>query len=66
VAGSAVGLLAPDGSPLFLDAVDVKVKLEGVSARVEGGRVHLLLVADADVTALPAPLLEAVLEGVPG
>jgi hypothetical protein len=65
VAGSAVGVLAPDGSPLFLDGVDAKVKLEGVSARVEGGRVHLLLVADADDPAVPAPLLEAVLEGVP-
>lgn len=66
VAGSAVGLLAPDGSPLFLDAVDAKVKLEGVSAHVEHGRIHLLLVADADDPAVPAPLLEAVLEGVPG
>jgi hypothetical protein len=66
VTGSAIGVLAPDGSPLFLDAVDAKVKLEGVSARVEGRRVHLLLVADADNPALPAPLLEAVLEGVPG
>jgi hypothetical protein len=65
VAGSAVGVLAPDGSPQFLDEVDAKVKLEGVSARVEGGRVHLLLVADADDPAVPAPLLEAVLEGVP-
>ncbi|MFP2932770.1 hypothetical protein ACLESO_48015, partial [Pyxidicoccus sp. 3LG] len=46
--GSAVGVLAPTGSPLFLDAVDAKVKLEGVDARVEGGRVHLLLVADAE------------------
>ncbi|MBN1206392.1 MAG: hypothetical protein JXB05_15880 [Myxococcaceae bacterium] len=66
VAGSAVGVLAPDGSPLFLDGIDAKVKLEGVSARAEGGRVHLLLVADADDPAVPAPLLEAVLEGVPG
>lgn len=66
VAGSAVGMLAPDGSPLFLDAVDAKVKLEGVSASVVGGRIHLLLVADADDPAVPAPLLEAVLEGVPG
>ena len=66
VAGSAIGVLAPDGSPLFLDAVDAKVKLEGVSAHVERGRVHLLLVADADDPAEPAPLLEAVLEGVPG
>jgi hypothetical protein len=66
VAGSAVGLLAPDGAPLFLDAVDAKVKLEGVSARLEGERVHLLMVADADDPAVPAPLLEAVLEGAPG
>ncbi|MCP3063007.1 hypothetical protein LXT21_29950 [Myxococcus sp. K38C18041901] len=62
VAGSAVGLLAPDGTPLFLDVVDAKVKLEGVDARVEGGRVHLLLVADADDPSVAAPLLEAVLD----
>jgi hypothetical protein len=66
VAGSAVGVLAPDGSPLFLDGIDAKVKLEGVSARVEGGRIHLLMVADADDPDVPAPLLEAVLEGAPG
>lgn len=62
VTGSAVGVLAPDGTPVFLDAVDAKVKLEGVDARVEGGRVHLLLVADADDPAVAAPLLEAVLD----
>ncbi|MBU8895753.1 hypothetical protein KRR26_09065 [Corallococcus sp. M34] len=61
VTGSAVGLLAPDGTPLFLDGVDVPVKLEGVDARVEGGRIHLLLVADADDPTVAAPLLEAVL-----
>lgn len=66
VKGSAVGVLAADGTPLFLDAVDTVVKLEGVDARVEGGRIHLLLVADADDVAVAAPLLEAVLEGVPG
>jgi hypothetical protein len=65
VVGSAVGVLAPDGSPLFLDMVDAKVKLEGVSAHIESGRVHLLMVADADDPAVAAPLLEAVLEGVP-
>jgi hypothetical protein len=64
VMGSAVGLLAADGSPLFLDGVDAKVKLEGVDARVEGGRIHLLLVADADDPARAAPLFETVLEGV--
>ena len=66
VVGSAVGVLAPDGTPLFLDGVDVKVKLEGVDARLEAGRIHLLLVADADDPATAAPLFEAVLEGVPG
>jgi len=63
VTGSAVGLLAPDGTPLFLDAVDAKVKLEGVSASLRNGRVHLLLVADADDPAVAAPLFEAVLDG---
>lgn len=62
VTGSAVGVLGPDGTPQYLDAVDAKVKLEGVDARVEGGRVHLLLVADADDPAVAAPLLEAVLD----
>ncbi|WNG43302.1 hypothetical protein F0U60_03735 [Archangium minus] len=66
VMGSAVGVLAPDGSPMFLDGVDAKVKLEGVDARVERGRIHLLLVADADDPAQAAPLFETVLEGVPG
>lgn len=66
VMGSAVGVLASDGSPMFLDGVDAKVKLEGVDARVEGGRIHLLLVADADDPAQAAPLFETVLEGVPG
>lgn len=66
VMGSAVGVLAPDGSPMFLDGVDMKVKLEGVDARVERGRIHLLLVADADDPTRAAPLFETVLEGVPG
>ncbi|RKH34767.1 hypothetical protein D7Y13_03285 [Corallococcus praedator] len=65
VKGSAVGVLAPDGTPVYLDAVDAGVKLEGVDARVERGRIHLLLVADADDPSVPAPLLEAVLP-VPG
>ncbi|AKI99562.1 hypothetical protein ATI61_109241 [Archangium gephyra] len=65
VMGSAVGVLAPDGTPMFLDGVDAKVKLEGVDARVEGGRIHLLLVADADDPTQAAPLFETVLEGVP-
>jgi uncharacterized protein DUF6929 len=66
VTGSAVGVLAPDGTPVFLDGVDAKVKLEGVDARVESGRIHLLLVSDADDASRAAPLFEAVLEGVTG
>ncbi|RKH10509.1 hypothetical protein D7V97_13560 [Corallococcus sp. CA053C] len=61
VKGSAVGVLAPDGTPVYLDAVDAALKLEGVDVRVEGGRIHLLLVADADDPSVPAPLLDAVL-----
>jgi hypothetical protein len=45
--------------------VDAKVKLEGVDARVKRGRIHLLLVADADDPAVAAPPFETVLEGVP-
>ncbi len=63
VKGSAVGLLAPDGTPLFLEGVDAPVKLEGVDARLEAGRIHLLLVADADDPAVAAPLLEAEFPG---
>jgi hypothetical protein len=61
VKGSAVGVLAPDGTPIYLDAVDAPVKLGGVDARVEKGRVVVLLVADADDPSAPAPLLEALL-----
>ncbi|MCP3099015.1 hypothetical protein LZ198_09030 [Myxococcus sp. K15C18031901] len=62
VAGSAIGVLAPDGTPMFLDGVDAKVKLEGVDAWVEQGRVHVLLVADADDPTVAAPLMEAALD----
>ncbi|WP_223639521.1 hypothetical protein [Corallococcus sp. EGB] len=65
VTGSAVGVLAPDGTPVYLDAVDAPVKLTGVDARVEKGRVHVLLVADAGDPSVPAPLLDAALP-VPG
>ena len=63
VLGSVVGVLAPDGTPLGLEGVEGRVKLEGVDARVEGGRIRLLLVADADDPARAAPLFEAWLPG---
>jgi hypothetical protein len=65
VVGSAVGMLAPDGSPLWLELVDGKVKLEGVTARVEQGRLHLWLVSDADDPTVIAPLFELTLDDPP-
>jgi len=62
VVGSAVGLLAPDGTPLWLRAVDARVKLEGVEVREESGRLHLWLVSDADDPSVVASLFELVLE----
>lgn len=59
VKGSVAGLLAPDGSPLFLDALDTPVTPGGVEARLEAGRILLLLAAGA-------ALLETALPGAPG
>ena len=55
--GALVGVLG-EGDPRSLDPA---VKVEGVWPEVAGGRIELLLVADADDRAVPAPLLRAVL-----
>ncbi|AKQ69707.1 hypothetical protein A176_006619 [Myxococcus hansupus] len=60
--GSVVGVLAPDGSPLFLDAPEGPVLLTGVDARVEQGRVHVLLISASEVGASPASLQAATLD----
>lgn len=65
VVGSAVGLMSPDGTPLWLQRVEGRVKLEGVTARVEQGRLHLWLVSDADDPRVVAPLLESSLGDPP-
>jgi hypothetical protein len=65
VVGSAVGMLAQDGTPLWLEHVAGKVKLEGVTARVEQGRLHLWLVSDADDSSVVAPLFELTLDDPP-
>ncbi|WP_426756465.1 DUF6929 family protein [Myxococcus sp. Y35] len=62
VGGSVVGMLAPDGSPLFLDAPAGTVVLTGVDARVERGRVQVLLLAVSEDGSAPARLLEATLD----
>jgi hypothetical protein len=53
--GALVGVLG-EGDPFELEPA---VKVEGVWPEVAGGRVELLLVADADDRAVPAPLLRA-------
>ncbi|WP_141591702.1 hypothetical protein [Myxococcus sp. AB056] len=62
VGGSVVGVLAPDGSPQFLDALEGLVTVTGVDARVEQGRVRLLLAALSEDGAGPANLLETTLD----
>jgi hypothetical protein len=62
VAGSAVGILSPAGTPLLLKHVETKVKLEGVAAWLEPEGLHLLLVSDADDPAVAAPLFETLLQ----
>ncbi len=54
IAGSVVGVLG-GAAP---ERVDGGHKVEGVLARVRGGAIHVLLVADPDDRAVPAPLLE--------
>lgn len=56
--GSAVGVMDRDGSIVMSEPVDHDVKLEGLSARVDGERLHLLMVTDADNPSEPSPLLE--------
>ncbi|ATB44829.1 DUF6929 family protein [Corallococcus macrosporus] len=62
VGGSVVGVLAPDGSPQFLDALEGHLTVTGVDARVEQGRVRVLLAALAEDGAGAATLLEATLD----
>ncbi|MGH2775865.1 MAG: DUF6929 family protein [Actinomycetota bacterium] len=60
--GSSIGLMEPDGSLEFNEPVDHDLKLEGLAADVgEDGRVHLLMVSDADNPDQPSPLMETYL-----
>ncbi len=56
-AGAAIGLLDLDGRVLSLEPLQPTLKVEGVHATAEAGRVSLLLVADGDDPQQPAPLL---------
>jgi hypothetical protein len=57
--GAALGIATREGRVDSLDPLDALHKIEGVEANVEGGRVRLLLVTDADDAAIPASLYSA-------
>jgi hypothetical protein len=57
--GAALGIATREGQVHSLDRLDALHKIEGVEARVEGRRVRLLLVTDADDAAIPAALYSA-------
>lgn len=62
IAGSAVGVIAADGTLLSLTALqDRTIKLEGIDGRYNPtlGSIDLLLVSDADDPDVPAPLFAA-------
>ncbi len=61
-AGAAIGLLDADGRVISMEPLQPTLKVEGVHATVEAGRVSLLLVADGDDPQHPAPLLSTELE----
>lgn len=57
--GAAIGLVADDGHLQMLERLNPGAKVEGVSARLENGRIHLLLVTDADDAHVPSSLCVA-------
>ncbi|WP_284347939.1 DUF6929 family protein [Roseisolibacter agri] len=70
VTGSALGLIAPDGSARWTPVLDAsgapfRGKVEGVLPRTADGS-SLWLVTDADDPDAPTELHEATLQGVPG
>lgn len=63
--GAAIGIMTAAGELFHLERLDATYKIEGVSARVEGNTVQLLLVTDADNPAQAASLLVANWDGYP-
>jgi hypothetical protein len=61
-AGAAVGIVGDDGRLLSFRRLDQPYKVEGVSARMDGDVIRLLLVTDADDAAIPAGLFSATME----
>lgn len=63
--GAAIGIAAPDGAVKFLQPLQQPYKVEGISGRVNGDDIQLLLVTDADDPVVPASLLSARISGYP-
>jgi len=63
--GAAIGVAAPDGAVKFLQPLLQPYKVEGISARVDGDGIQMLLVTDADDPTVPASLLSARISGYP-
>jgi hypothetical protein len=63
--GGAIGVVNRQGSICLLERIDASHKVEGISAKVDGERLQLLLVTDADDASRPAQLLSATLTGYP-
>jgi hypothetical protein len=58
-AGAAVGILGSDGHLQNLERLVPGAKAEGIAAHVDGGRIQLHLVTDADDYKVPASLYAA-------
>ncbi|TXH68981.1 MAG: hypothetical protein E6Q83_11730 [Thiothrix sp.] len=62
---AALGVINARGDLVYLTVLDNRYKIEGVSAKVEGDSLDLLLVTDADDPNQPAVLLQTTLAGYP-
>lgn len=56
--GAAVGIVGADGRLQQILPLQPAVKAEGIDARIDAGRIRVLLVTDADDPAIPAALYQ--------
>jgi hypothetical protein len=59
--GAAIGIIDENGCMRSLQRLDQPYKVEGINARLNGNRLDLLLVTDADDPAIPAMLLSGLI-----
>lgn len=64
-AGAAVGVMSHKGKLKMLRRLEPGYKVEGIDTRVASGKLHLLLVTDADDERVPASLYSAEIDGYP-